>query len=305
MKITVLGCGALGKLWLSALARRGHQVQGWLRLPQPDCSVHLITPQGLTYQRQLPANDPELLAHSDLLLVTLKAWQIANALPPLLPRLSPHCTLLLLHNGMGALGELRAPPRQPLLQGSTTHAARRDGHTVWHVAGGITHIGPLNEAGQSCSALADTLHRALPDVAWHDNIQPALWNKLAINCVINPLSVLYGCHNGALAHHQDHIHALIAEIAEVMEAEGYRTTQETLHSYVMQVINLTADNHSSMLQDVQAQRHTEIDYITGYLIRCGRSHGLALPENRQLFDLIKRKEQTYERIGLGVSGTWQ
>ncbi|AIJ09349.1 2-dehydropantoate 2-reductase [Edwardsiella anguillarum ET080813] len=70
-------------------------------------------------------------------------------------------------------------------------------------------------------------------------------------------------------------------------------------------MSLTHDNHSSMLQDVQAQRHTEIDYITGYLIRCGRSHGLALPENRQLFDLIKRKEQTYERIGLGVSGTWQ
>lgn len=118
MKITVLGCGALGKLWLSALARRGHQVQGWLRLPQPDCSVHLITPQGLTYQRQLPANDPELLAQSDLLLVTLKAWQIANALPPLLPRLSPHCTLLLLHNGMGAIDELRTLPRQPCCRGA-------------------------------------------------------------------------------------------------------------------------------------------------------------------------------------------
>ncbi|MDA6075969.1 2-dehydropantoate 2-reductase [Edwardsiella anguillarum] len=224
MKITVLGCGALGKLWLSALARRGHQVQGWLRLPQPDCSVHLITPQGLTYQRQLPANDPELLAHSDLLLVTLKAWQIANALPPLLPRLSPHCTLLLLHNGMGALGELRAPPPAPA---AGKHDARRTPRWTYRLARrrGITHIGPLNEAGQSCSALADTLHRALPDVAWHDNIQPALWNKLAINCVINPLSVLYGCHNGALAHHQDHIHALIAEIAEVMEAEGYRTTR--------------------------------------------------------------------------------
>lgn len=90
-----------------------------------------------------------------------------------------------------------------------------------------------------------------------------------------------------------------------MEAEGYRTSAQTLYSYVMQVIHLTADNLSSMLQDVQAQRHTEIDYITGYLIRRGRSHGLALAENRQLFDLIKRKEQTYERIGLGVSGAWQ
>lgn len=122
MKITVLGCGALGKLWLSALARRGHQVQGWLRLPQPDCSVHLITPQGLTYQRQLPANDPELLAHSDLLLVTLKAWQIANALPPLLPRLSPHCTLLLLQ-----------PPASPCCR-----EARRTPHAAMDIPSGTS-----------------------------------------------------------------------------------------------------------------------------------------------------------------------
>lgn len=59
-----------------------------------------------------------------------------------------------------------------------------------------------------------------------------------------------------------------------------------------------------MRQDVLAQRHTEIDYITGYLLRRARAHGLSLPENSRLFDYIKRKENEYDRLGSGLSGTW-
>ncbi|VUC89211.1 2-dehydropantoate 2-reductase [Salmonella sp. NCTC 11881] len=51
MKITVLGCGALGQLWLSALCKHGHDVQGWLRVPQPYCSVNLIDTDGSFFQR--------------------------------------------------------------------------------------------------------------------------------------------------------------------------------------------------------------------------------------------------------------
>lgn len=46
MKITVLGCGALGQLWLTTLCKHGHEVQGWLRVPQPYCSVNLIDTDG-------------------------------------------------------------------------------------------------------------------------------------------------------------------------------------------------------------------------------------------------------------------
>jgi 2-dehydropantoate 2-reductase len=89
-----------------------------------------------------------------------------------------------------------------------------------------------------------------------------------------------------------------------MEMEGHHTSCESLVFYVMQVIQSTADNTSSMLQDIRSQRHTEIDYITGYLLRRGRSHGIPLPENTRLFEIIKRKENSYERIGIGLPGTW-
>lgn len=75
------------------------------------------------------------------------------------------------------------------------------------------------------------------------------------------------------------------------------TSPENLLFYVHQVIESTAENTSSMLQDILAQRHTEIDYITGYLLKRARAHGIAVPENTRLFELVKRKENEYERVG--------
>lgn len=303
MKITILGCGALGQLWLSRLYQQGHDVQGWLRVPQPFCAVNVIEPDGTSFNRNLPTNDPEHLVQSELLLVTLKAWQVSGAVTALLPKLSPNCAILLLHNGMGTQDEL-PPHNQPILQGTTTHAACHDGNTIIHVANGVTHIGPVTQQATHLSHLAEVLHQALPDVAWHNHIASANWRKLAVNCVINPLTALYNCHNGDLQRYPEQIAALCCEVASVMELEGHHTSCEDLMSYVMQVIQLTADNISSMLQDIRAQRHTEIDYITGYLLRRGRSHGIPLPENTRLFELIKRKENEYERIGVGLPSTW-
>lgn len=303
MKITVLGCGALGQLWLSALEQDGHDVQGWLRVPQPYCPVNIIQLDGKSYNKNLAANDPMHLAESQILLVTLKAWQVYNALAPLLPKISPYCRIILLHNGMGSQDELPYV-EQPLFQGVTTHAARHDGNTIIHVAVGATHIGPTNSAAIGQSNIAEVLHHALPDVAWHDNIMPAIWKKLAVNCVINPLTVIYNCRNGDLQKYMPHVVALVKEIAYVMEAEGYSTSSDSLLHYVTNVICMTADNYSSMYQDVLAQRHTEIDYITGYLLKMARKHGISLTENSHVFETIKRKEQTYERIGSGVSGSW-
>lgn len=89
MKITVLGCGALGQLWLTALCKHGHEVQGWLRVPQPYCSVNLIGEDGSIFNESLTANDPDFLAQSDLLLVTLKAWQVSDAVKALAAQLPP------------------------------------------------------------------------------------------------------------------------------------------------------------------------------------------------------------------------
>lgn len=305
MKITVLGCGAIGQLWLAALHQQGHDVQGWLRIPQPFCPVNVVQLNGQHCNLNLTANDPDHLARSELLLVTLKAWQVSDAIISLLPQLNPHCTILLLHNGMGTYEEL-PPLSQPVILGVTTHAARRDATAVVHVASGTTHIGSVNSLNNADtqSYLAEILHHALPDVAWHNSITVTCWLKLAANCVINPLTVVHQCKNGELRAHPQQLESLCQEIVEVMEREGFHTSTESLLIYINQIIQSTAANTSSMLQDIMAQRHTEIDYITGYLLRRARIRGLTLPENSRLFETIKRKENEYERISTGVSGSW-
>ncbi|MBP2170137.1 2-dehydropantoate 2-reductase [Erwinia toletana] len=305
MKITVLGCGALGQIWLSALDQQGHEVQGWLRVPQPYCSVNVIDLNGQVINKTYIANDPLFLAESELLLVTLKAWQVSEAVRNLQTLLRPHCPILLLHNGMGTIDELKSLT-QPILQGITTHAAKRDGTVIIHVANGVTHIGPGTPESASLSELADTLHHALPDVAWHNHMASTSWQKLAVNCVINPLTVIYDCRNGDLLPYRDEISRLCDEIATVMEREGQHTSRDSLMDYVFAIIDSTAANTSSMLQDIRSQRRTEIEYITGYLLRRARAQGIATPENSRLYELVKRKEQDYERerIGAGLPGTW-
>lgn len=295
MRITILGVGALGQLWCSRLHQKGHDVQGWLRLPQPSCRIKVIEPNRSVYNCSLPANSFVHLARSELLLVTLKACYVSAAINPLLPNLNDNCAILLLHNGIGAQEEFPLNT-QAVLIGTTTHAAHYDGSGIFHVSCGTTNIGPITPAARHLKYITEILHQALPSVVWHDNITSEIWLKLAVNCVINPLTALYNCRNGELQRHPQQIKAICHEVASVMSREGYHTSEEILSQYVMVVIQNTIDNISSMLQDIRAQQPTEIDYITGYLLRRAHYYNITLPENMRLFKCIKKKERKYECI---------
>ncbi|MDX7987927.1 2-dehydropantoate 2-reductase [Xenorhabdus sp. 12] len=301
MKITVLGCGAIGKLWLAALSQQNHDTQAWLKIPHPFITVQVESAKGV-FNRQLPANDEQFLAESELLLVCLKAWQVSDAINHLAGKLSPHCPILLLHNGMGSQEEFFPLPN-PMLVGVTTHGAYQENGIVYHKSQGMTHIGAVTSNAYKFNYLADILHQALPDVAWHNEIHSICWMKLAVNCVINPLTVMYDCKNGDLKHHRAKIQALCDEIHEVMEFDGIHTTKQTLLESVMNVIEQTSENYSSMLQDIRTQRHTEIDYITGFLLHRARIHGLQARENAKIYQYIKSKEEEYERLSTHLLGS--
>ncbi|SFU36111.1 2-dehydropantoate 2-reductase [Xenorhabdus koppenhoeferi] len=302
MKITVLGCGAMGKLWLAALSKQKHDVQAWLRVPQPFISIQIENANGEIFHEKFPANNERHLAESELLLVCLKSWRVSDAINNLASKLSPHCPILLLHNGMGSQEELLPLPN-PILLGVTTHGAYQKNGIVYHKSQGITHIGSMTNSSSKLSELANIMHHALPDVAWHNEIYTICWMKLAVNCVINPLTVMYDCKNGELQYHLAQIQLLCDEIQQVMEHDDIHTTKQTLIDHVMNVIEQTSENYSSMLQDIRSQRHTEVDYITGFLLRRARMHGLQIAENTAIYHYIKRKEEEYERISTHLSGT--
>lgn len=246
---------------------------------------------------------------SELLLVTLKAWQVSDTVSALLPTIAQNCTILLLHNGMGTREELPVLT-QPLLQGVTPHDAMQR----WWCT---LPEEPRTFVPLSAATAVARFLTAIPTLRWllccirrcrmspgTINIAVTCWRKLAANCVINPLTVLYNCKNGALSAYPEQIDLLCQEIVHVMEREGHPDSLEQVKLYVEQLIQNTAENTSSMLQDIRAQRHTEIDYITGYLLQRARAHGLTLPENSRLFEMIKLKESEYDRIGTPLSGSW-
>ncbi|CCO48319.1 putative 2-dehydropantoate 2-reductase [Vibrio nigripulchritudo SOn1] len=294
MNITILGPGAVGALWATSLHDAGHNVSLWSR----SCTASTLH---LAKDKQAPiefrSNDDNGLANADLILITVKAWQVEEAIAPILPKLSTDTILLFMHNGMGAVDAISERIKDfPVVLGTTTQAAYKpSANQVQHTGHGMTQLGGVNTKGCHCDFLAEVLNHAMPEVSWNPDIQQALWDKLAINCAINPLTAIEQCLNGDLAQEKYHstLDAIVKEVARVMKAEQQEANYSDLRNKVDLVINATAKNHSSMQQDVFYQRKTEIEFITGYVVSKARLHGIPTPVNQSLLDEIQRIEQSW------------
>ncbi|POZ99451.1 2-dehydropantoate 2-reductase, partial [Pseudomonas sp. MWU12-2312b] len=106
--------------------------------------------------------------------------------------------------------------------------------------------------------------------------------KLALNCAINPLTVLHDCRNGGLLEHHCEVATLCGELTELLERCGQPAAAENLQQEVERVILATAANYSSMYQDVSNRRRTEISYLLGYACKASDRHQLNLPHLNQL-----------------------
>ena len=93
--------------------------------------------------------------------------------------------------------------------------------------------------------------------------------------------------NGATG--ADVLQQICVEVADVMQAEGQPTASDELLRRVMMVVELTADNYSSMYQDMEQGRETEIEAITGFLLGKAALHGIAVPVNQGLYQAVKEK----------------
>ena len=298
MKLTVVGAGAVGRLWGCKLAVH-HKVHFWTRNSNPTLAIQLnpLEPQSPHESYSFSANQPEALKDSDCVLITVKAFQVEQAIRDIQPYLRQETSVVIMHNGMGSQQvTLQLLPDNPLLYATTSQAAfRPDSQQVSHTGLGQTWIGALNTAGKAHHDLSLILNDALSPCRWHEDINLPLWQKLAINCAINPLTAIYQCRNGELASkaftHQ--LNDICDEVAQVMTAEGYSINSGELRQLTSKVINATGQNFSSMNQDICQHRTTEIDYITGYLIARAQAHRIAVPVNTRLWQQIKQLEQQY------------
>ncbi|MGR5407941.1 2-dehydropantoate 2-reductase [Vibrio sp. PNB22_8_1] len=293
MNILILGPGAVGSLWATKFKLVGHHVSLWGRTSESELSLQLDDAPLTTYSNQSITSVQE----ADLILITVKAWQVESAIEPLLPYISEDTIVMLMHNGMGTAPLIEAKlANNPIVIATTTHGAYKPSkQQVLHTGHGYTQLGGFNAKGAQCDFLAEVMNHALPEVHWNPNINGALWTKLAINCAINPLTAIHQCKNGELAANEFAIELanITHELVEVMNKEKIKVDFDALHATIMQVVNATAANYSSMRQDVFHRRRTEIDFITGYLLQTTEKHQISTPENTKLYQRIKQIEQSW------------
>jgi len=286
----VLGAGAIGCLFASALARAGMTPSLLLRdRTANDSRTITIERDGDSLRTTLKTSQAEDATPIDNLLVTTKAYDVEEAVASIAHRLHSHSRILLLVNGMGLADRVARKTRDCVLYcGTTTEGAYRRGrHHIYHAGRGLTRIGSLET---DVEPPWFTPWRKLElQCRWQPQVAGALWQKLAINCAINPLTAIHRCSNGELATRPELFRQVVAvcdELTAISEAAGYHDTAHSIHEAVLAVIRDTAGNRSSMLQDVVAGRRTEIEFITGYLVEQGQLQGVPTPVNAALLEQV-------------------
>ena len=276
----VLGAGSLGTLWACRLARAGLPVR--LSLRDAARLAHYEQGPGLrliegpsTVAFRLPATTPDNPEPINRLLVACKAYDAEPAVASLRHRLAPGAQVVLLQNGLGSQQAVAAalPQAQVYFASTTEGAFRREDGAVVFAGQGFTWLGRLD--GTPPPHWLGDLARAGIAHQWAPDVMARLWRKLAINCAINPLTVLLQCRNGELKAKASHLATLCNELTDVLVAAGQAGAAQGLLADVEAVVTATAANYSSMYQDVAAGRRTEVSYLLGYV--CTQARRLAVP----------------------------
>ena len=293
----ILGAGSIGCLWASHLARAGAGVTLLLRNRE---TLNRFEQRGLSLEADAEIFYPPVEARGldefsgdiDRLLVTTKSFDTMRALSPVENRLSANASIWLLQNGIGAQQQIaEGYPEHAVIAGVTTDGAYRpEEFRAVHAGRGKTRFGLVSTAPETgLAGLQAGLEGIELAVEWVDDIWPPIWHKMAINCCINAPTALARCRNGELLQSEEslqQIRGLVTEIQQVMVAAEVGFSFPDLYTEVLDVIGATAENYSSMYQDVVAGRRTEIESINGYVCARGEEVGVATPLNRALVDAV-------------------
>ena len=292
---SILGLGSIGSLWASRFLGKNIPVELLLR---GEKNIRQLKEKGLTIRHHessvtyhptcLSSNTTINSSAIKHLLITTKAHQTIPALQSFAHRIHPDTKLILLQNGMGVSDEIKNHfPDNPLFLGITTDGAyRSDSCTVVHAGEGETWFGPANTDKLEEFSTLKAIHSPC---FWETDIHPRIWQKFAINCAINGLTVLFQCKNGALLRNKDarnQLAHICEEIESVLGKKGISLSSPVMET-ALGIAEKTANNYSSMLQDFRARRRLELDYLNGYLCREASRLDIDVPHNQALVEAIQ------------------
>ena len=304
MKIAVIGAGAMGSLFGGLLAEFGADV--WLLDIWAE-HVKAVNENGLNIEREgkfrsvsvKATTDPNRIGISDLVIIFVKSTNTSQAAKTAKFLMDDSSLILTLQNGMGnadTIAEVIEPTR--IIAGTTSYGATMLGPgSICHAGIGPTTIGMWADGGKDKALyIAKFLTEAGIKTEAVDDIQSVIWNKLLVNVGINAITALTGIKNGQLldlSTTQDISRAAVEEAMELARVQGVMIREDSVE-HVFEIAKATSPNRSSMGQDVDNKRLTEIEAINGFVVREASKIGLKVPVNKTLTALIETLQSHYE-----------
>ncbi len=304
MRVCVVGCGAVGSLFAANLATLD-DVEVWAFDAAP-AHVEAINRNGLRLvgagevtARLSATADPAALPPCDFGIVATKAMHTQAAIGATAHAFADGCVATV-QNGIGN-EEVIAESCARVIRGTTFPAGKilEPGVVQWDVKGDTT-LGPF-EPSPAPSGLIELLADActrggMPTAAVADARGPQ-WRKVIFNAATNPIGALTGLTHGRVCELPP-LRALVTELVDegkaVAAAQGIAldSDPEELIDYAARP-DVAYGHKASMLQDVEAQRQTEVDFLNGGIVEFGQRHGVATPVHAAIWALVKGMEASW------------
>lgn len=304
MKIGVAGAGAVGCHYASLLHQAGVDVAllargAHLKALQADGLKH--ESMGKVTTVRMPASDAAaILADCDIVLIAAKNTALPDILSQIAPHLAAGALVVTLQNGVRA-PELAAAalPGHPVAAGSAFIGVRIEapGYVIHSAAGHIRFAPWTDNASEPLAALVAAFNEAGVDAAVEPDARTMLWTKMLWNCGFNAITALTRRYARDIATNPDTVRwveAAMRETEAVAHAEGATLASDAVHKYIAGSRNM-GEVKTSMWQDMEHGRATEIADMNGQVVELAEKHGLPVPVNAMLTSLIHAAEGGFGR----------
>jgi 2-dehydropantoate 2-reductase len=307
MKIAIIGSGAMGSLYGGILAENGHEVYFIDVFKE---HVDAINHKGLCivkdneerYIKNVKAVvDSSSIGIVDLAIVFVKSTITDIAVEGNKSILGKNTIVLTLQNGLGNIEKInKVVDISQIIAGTSANGASFIGPgKIRHSGHGGTVLGEIS--GEKTKRINE-IYRImnldeLGNAKISENVMSLIWEKLIVNCGINPLSALTNLKNGRLLETRESeeiLENIVAEAIEVAKKSNIKLNFDNA-DYCKEVCRATSENTSSMLSDVLNNRKTEIMNINGAIVRIGKELGVDTPYNEVVTNLILLKEKSYNK----------
>jgi 2-dehydropantoate 2-reductase len=293
--IAIVGAGAMGAAYASMFAVAGGFSPFFLadgdryrRLMGKPLTVN-SKPYAIPVLRPEDVKEPV-----DLVLVALKHHHLAEALPAIQAVTGPETTILSVMNGLESEEILGAACGMEKIVYAIAVGidAVREGESFTYARPGRIIFGEGTRQGDSSriARLREALTRAAIPHEVPADMMRVMWWKFMINVGINQASAVLGAPYGVFHHSADAralMLQLMREVVSLAEKLGVDLGEKDIDEWLAVLATLAPEGKTSMLQDVEAKRKTEVEIFAGRVVAMGEQQSVATPVNRAILHIIK------------------